>query len=297
MAFNQQNVNYASTYAEALSNAYPYISYFDNIWNSKNSQKYKPGSGKTVYISSIETSGSSATDRNSIDGSFSRNWNNSLQAISLDMDREWTTLIDPMDMEEAPAIKMIGSITKSFNEQQKIPEMDAYLASKLYSFVTPDTTALTASNILTRWDNYLETLTNAHVNRDHLWAYVTPATYRLLKQASGVNRYIDVIDSTGDWNRNVTRLDGVNIREVPVELMKSAYTFTGGWAPASDAVQINMIIVDEDAIAAPIKYDTCMLSEPSAQTKGKWLYYERYYYGAFRLNTRAGGIIVNAAAS
>ena len=51
------------------------------------------------------------------------------------------------------------------------------------------------------------------------------------------------------------------------------------------------------AVAAPVKYEVAMMSEPTAQSKGKYLYYERYYYGAFKLNNRAGGIIVNAAAS
>ena len=58
-----------------------------------------------------------------------------------------------------------------------------------------------------------------------------------------------------------------------------------------------MILVDPEAVAAPVKYETSMMSAPNAQSKGKYLYYERYYYGAFRLNLRAGGIIVNAAAS
>ena len=297
MAFTKQNVNYAADYSRAMADAYPYISYFGEIWGANNANLYKPGMGSTMYIPSLTTSGARNTDRDQVTGTFNRNWNNTVQAVSLEMDREWDTLVDPMDMDETDMVATIANVTKAFTEQQKVPEMDAYLASKLYSFVTPDTTTLTASNILTKWDNYLETLANARANRDRVWAYVTPATYRLLKQASGVNRYVDVTGSAGEWNRNVARLDGVNIREVPVELMKSAYTFTEGWEPAAGAVQINMIIVDPEAVAAPVKYEVAMMSEPTAQSKGKYLYYERYYYGAFRLNNRAGGIIVNAAAS
>lgn len=297
MAFTKQNVNYAADYSRAMADAYPYISYFGEIWGANNANLYKPGMGSTMYIPSLTTSGARNTDRDQVTGTFNRNWNNTVQAVSLEMDREWDTLVDPMDMDETDMVATIANVTKAFTEQQKVPEMDAYLASKLYSFVTPDTTALTASNILTKWDNYLETLANARANRDRVWAYVTPATYRLLKQASGINRYVDVMGSAGEWNRNVARLDGVNIREVPAELMKSAYTFTEGWAPAAGAVQINMIIVDPEAVAAPVKYEVAMMSEPTAQSKGKYLYYERYYYGAFRLNNRAGGIIVNAAAS
>ena len=110
----------------------------------------------------------------------------------------------------------------------------------------------------------------------------------------------DELDDTAEGfrgvDRNVARLDGVNVREVPADLMKSSYVFTEGWVPATGAKQINMILADPDAVAAPVKYETAMMSAPTAQSKGKYLYYERYYYGAFVLAQRTGGIIVNAAA-
>ncbi len=297
MAFTQQNVNYAADYSRAMADAYPYISYFGEIWGANNANLYKPGMGSTMYIPSLTTSGARATDRDQVTGTFNRNWNNSLQAVSLEMDREWDTLVDPMDMDETDMVATIANVTKAFTEQQKVPEMDAYLASKLYSFCTPDTTSLTSSTILNKWDSYLEAMANARANRDRLCAYMTPAVYRVLKQAAGLTRYVDLGTSDGNVNRRIACLDGVTIREVPAELMKSAYDFDEGWTPKSNAVQINMIIVDPEAVAAPVKYEVAMMSEPTAQSKGKYLYYERYYYGAFKLNNRAGGIIVNVAAS
>ena len=296
MPFTQSPVNYAAEYSRALANAYPYLSYFGEIWASQNSNLYKPGMGKTMYIPTMEVKGASAVDRNNLNGVFARNWNNTFQPVTLDMDREWSTLIDPMDIDETNEVATIANITKTFNEFQKVPEMDAYLAAKLYSFVTPDTTALTAANILTTWDGYLESLTNARVNRDRVTAYLTPGTYKLLKEAAGLTRFIDTAEGFRGVDRNVARLDGVNIREVPADLMKSSYVFTEGWVAASGAKQINMILVDPLAVAAPIKYETAMMSAPTAQSKGKYLYYERYYYGAFALNQRKGGIIVNADA-
>ena len=296
MPFTQSPVNYAAEYSRALANAYPYLSYFGEIWASQNSNLYKPGMGKTMYIPTMEVKGASAVDRNNLNGVFARNWNNTFQPVTLDMDREWSTLIDPMDIDETNEVATIANITKTFNEFQKVPEMDAYLAAKLYSFVTPDTTALTAANILTTWDGYLESLTNARVNRDRVTAYLTPGTYKLLKEAAGLTRFIDTAEGFRGVDRNVARLDGVNIREVPADLMKSSYVFTEGWVAASGAKQINMILVDPLAVAAPIKYETAMLGAPTAQSKGKYLYYERYYYGAFALNQRRGGIIVNADA-
>lgn len=296
MAFVQTNVNYAAEYSRAVANAYPYYSYFAPIWASANSNLYKPGMGKTMYIPSFTVKGASAVDRDNLNGVFARNWNNQLQPVTLQMDREWSTLVDPMDIVETNDVATIANITRTFNEQQKIPEMDAYLAATLYAAVTPDTTALTAANILTTWDGYLENLTNARVNRDRVTAYMTPGTYKLLKEAAGITRFIDVGEGYRGVDRNVARLDGVNIREVPADLMKSSYVFTEGWVAASGAKQINMIIADPDAVAAPVKYEVAMMSAPTAQSKGKYLYYERYYYGAFVLANRTGGVIVNAAA-
>ena len=287
-------VNYAAEYSRALANAYPYLSYYGRIWASNNSNLYKPGLGKTMYIPSLEVSGAHAVNRDQITGTFNRNWDNALQAVSLQMDREWDTLIDPMDIDETNMVATIANITKTFVEQQKVPEMDAFLSTVLYAAVTPDTTALTAANILTTWDGYLESLANARVNRDRVVAYIEPGTYKLLKEAAGLTRFVDTNTGIRGVDRNVARLDGVELVEVPADLMKSSYVFTTGWVAATGAKQIHMILVDPDAVAAPIKYETAMVSAPTAQSQGKYLYYERYYYGAFALNNRKGGIIVNA---
>jgi hypothetical protein len=123
MAFVQTNVNYAAEYSRAVANAYPYYSYFAPIWASENSNLYKPGMGKTMYIPSFTVKGASAVDRDNLNGVFARNWNNSLQAVSLDMDREWSTLVDPMDIVETNDVATIANITRTFNEFQKIPKI------------------------------------------------------------------------------------------------------------------------------------------------------------------------------
>ena len=288
-------VNYAAEYSRSLAQAYPYLSYFGDIWASPNSTLYRPGMGKTMYIPNLTVAGARAANRDSINGSFSRNWDNELQAVTLQMDREWDTLVDPMDMVETNEIATIANITRAFNELQKLPEMDAFLASKLAEFASAfggtSTQSLTSSTILTEWDNGIAYMTNQRVNRDRCVAYMTPATYKLLKQATGMTRFIEVTNGIRDVDRNVARLDGVRVIEVPEDMMKTAYTFTSGWTiDTAHAQQINFMIVDPLAVAAPIKYDTSMMSAPTAQSKGKYLYYERYYYGAFILNQRQAGV-------
>ena len=81
-------------------------------------------------------------------------------------------------------------------------------------------------------------------------------------------------------------------------MMKTAYTFTTGWAINTvSAQQINFLLVDPEAVAFPVKYETAMVSAPTAQSKGKYLYYERYYYGGFVLDQRQAGVYAHLGAS
>ena len=296
------NVNYASEYSRALAQMYPYLSYFAALLAGNNSNRYKSGMGKTMYIPTITVTGARDVNRNSIDGNFSRNWENQWQAVELQMDRDWDTLIDPMDIDETAGVAAIANITRAFVEQQKVPEMDAFIASNLASFASAfggvSTQSLTSSTILTEWDNALAYMVNQRVNRDRVVAYMTPATYKLLKQATGMTRFIEVTSGIRDVDRNIARLDGVQVIEVPDDMMKTAYTFTQGWAvDTSTAQQINFLLVDPEAVAFPVKYETAMVSAPTAQSKGKYLYYERYYYGGFCLNERQAGVYAHLGAA
>ena len=289
------SINYAAQYGRAIQTAYPYLSYYSDLWNQGESYRFRPLNGKTVYIPIVTTSGARAANRDSIDGSFSRNFDIDWQAMTLTMDREWDTLVDPIDVIETNEVATIANVTRVFNELQKIPEQDAYMSQKLAGFASvhggTSTESLTSSTILAEWDKALEYMTNQRVNRDRVKCKITPAAYKLLKQATGLTRFIEVTNGIAAVDRNVAKLDGVEIMEVPADMMKTAYTFTTGWAVnTASAQQINFILYDPDAIAAPIVYDVAMMSPGSAQTKGKDIYYERYYYDVFMLAQRGAGV-------
>ena len=301
MAFVQANVNYAKQYSNELANAYPYFLYFADIYNNANASKWRPVNGKDVMIPSMTVSGAKDVNRDQITGTFNRNWNNAWQTFSCQMDREWDTLIDPLDISESGDVATIANVTKTFNETQKFAEMDAFLAATLGSAAITnskaDTTVLSADNILATWDTYLATMADARVNRDRLRCYVKPSVYKLLKEAAGITRFIDAGTGIRNIDRNVGKLDGVRIYEVPSDLMKTAYVFTEGFVAADNAAQINMLFVDEEAVVTPIVYETSMISAPTAQSKGKYLYYERFYYGAAILDNRKAGVYVNYTAA
>jgi hypothetical protein len=300
MPFTPSAINYAVQYGKELANAYPYLSYFGDIWGSQNSQRFRPINANSIMIPSMEVGGAHAVNRDAMNGQFTRKFNLTWEPKVMTMYREWDTILDEMDIVETNEVATIANITRTFNEFQKIPEMDAYMASKLGAFATAastaDSTALTAANILGKWDDYLEAMTNARVNRDRVICYVTPATYKLLKQAAGITRFIDIGNGIQGYDRNIAKLDGVRIVEVPSDLMQSAYDFTDGFAATAAAKQINLIMVDPLAVIAPVVYEVSMISAPSAATKGKNVYYESYYYDVFNLTKRTAGIRANISA-
>lgn len=298
MAFEQADVNYATEYAREMVEAYPYLSYFADILGNANSRRYRPVSAKSIVLQGITVSGARNVNRNSIDGQFSRNWNNDIDTLTISVDREWDTILDPMDIEQSGQVATVANVTKVFNEQQKIPEMDAYIASKLNGFATTehkDTTTLSTENILTKWDDYCALMSEARVPLAGRVCYMTPTTYKLLKQAAGITRFIDVRNE-GGLNRNIGSLDGVRIIEVPSDLMMSVCTLEATDGYTTSGKQINMIFVNMDAVLAPVIYETAMVSAPSAVTRGKWVYYERQHYDVFKLKQKEKGIIVNVAA-
>ena len=72
------SINYAVQYGRAIQTAYPYLSYYSDLWNQGEGQRFRPLRGKTVYIPSMTTGGARAVNRNQITGTFNRNWNNDL---------------------------------------------------------------------------------------------------------------------------------------------------------------------------------------------------------------------------
>lgn len=300
MAFEQKAINYAEQYAKELANAYPYLSYFSEVYASPNNTSYKPVNAQTVMIPSMSVSGARAVNRNSISGQFNRNFNVNYEPKQMSMYREWDTIVDKMDIVETNDVATIANATKTFNQFQKVPEMDAYAAMKIASFADEfggvDSTTLTSANILEQWDSYLAFMTDQRVNRDRLVAHVIPSIYKLLKEAAGLTRFIETTNGIRNVDRNVGKLDGVTIVETPSDMMKTLYDFTEGWVVDANASQINILFVDPLAIIAPIVYEVSMFTPASASTRGKDVYYESYYYDVFSLKNRGAGFFANKTA-
>lgn len=294
------DINYAAQYSAALADAFPYVLNFGRLYATPNNGRYRMGEdGKTIYIPHLSTTGRVDADRDTI-AQAARNYDNAWEAKTLTHQRKWSTLVHPKDIDQTNNVATIANITRTFNETQKFPEMDAYTISQLYTLwstdaagytgKTPITTSLTTSSILGIFDQMMLNMDEARVPVNGRILYVTAPVKAMLKQAAGLTRNFDVQTGGSAIDRTVSRIEEVEIIAVPSTLMMTAYTFTAGWAVADGADQINMMLVHPEAVITPVSYQFSKLDPPSAITQGKYFYYEESFEDVFILNKRADAI-------
>lgn len=287
-------LNYAELYTKALEQKFNKELAFARLYNSPNNSRIRFTNAKTIQIPRIDVTGMTDTNRDAITG-FTRKVDNDWETKTLEHDREFDTFIDPMDVDETNDAVTIANTTRVFNEEQKIPEMDKYMASKLYAEATaygvqPVTTAATAANVLTLFDNMMEQMDEDEVPAEGRILYVTPAFYTLLKNAEQMERHIAVTNNNGAVNRSVRSLDDVVLERVPSSRMKTLYNFTVGAVADPAAAQINMILVHPNAVLSPLKYEQVLLGQPTSLSKGKYTYYERSYWDVFLFERKAKAV-------
>ena len=313
MAEFAKALNYATEYQQALEQAYPYALYFGKLYSTPNNGRFRWINSKTIEIPSISTTGRTNADRDSI-GTAQRNYNNAWETKTLVNERKWSTLVHPKDIDQTNMAASIANITKVFNEEHKFPEMDAYTVSKIYhdwstsvggdaahgayTGKVASTTALTVDSVLAEFDAMMLAMDNARVPVTGRVLYTTNEVKTLLKNAQKIDRSFDVQSGADVINRVVNRLDEVEVIGVPAELMKTKYDFsdTNGWAPASDADQINMMLILPSAVITPVSYTFSDLQAPTALTEGKYYYYEESFEDVFILNKKADAIQFNITA-
>lgn len=291
-------VNYAQMYGQALQQKFSQGLYFSELYNTPNNAIIRWVNAKTIQIPRITVGGYVDVDRDVV-GTFTRRADNDWEPKTLEHDREFKTLVDPQDIDETNLALSIANITRVFNDEEKIPEMDKYAASKLYTEFTDFggqviSDSIDASNVLQLFDEFMEEMDDAEVPQDGRILYVNPKVNTMLKQADQIQRQLDVSTNTGSIRRNIRSLDEVQIKSVPSSRIKTAYDFTDGAVP--DGNQINMILIHPQAVITPHKYDFVDLDEPSANTGGKYLYYERAYWDLFAIEKKVPGIKMHVAA-
>lgn len=284
-------LNYAQQYSAELAQAYPYVLYSGALWNNENSRKYRIVDAKTIQIPSISVGGRTNGDRDTI-GGFTRNFNNSWETKTLKNHRTWETLVHPKDIQETNQVASIANITRVMNEEEKFPEMDAYIFSTIFNLrndleeITELEEDLTVSNVLDKFDEMMDKMDEARVPAAGRVLYCDTFTKTLITKA------ISIVRSNGDKKlvRDVERLEDVEIVPVPTDLFHTKYTFANGFEKAVGAKDIKMMLLHPSAILPVVSYEFAQLQPPSAMSKGKYVYFEESFEDVFLLNKRKDAI-------
>jgi hypothetical protein len=292
MAFEKTGLNYAKEYSQALAQAYPYTLFFGALWSAvKPDVKFLRND--TVILPSLSVKGRKNGDRDSI-GTFGRNFNNDEEPKKLKTHRTWDTLIHPRDIDETNHVATIQNITKTMNEEEKFPEMDAEMITALYKLKNEIETitegdVLTLANVLTKFDAMMDKMDEKRVPAAGRLLYADTYTKTLIDTAKEAARNLSAQDTT--VARSLDRIGEVEVIGVPTTAMKSAYNFTDdGFEVASDAKNVKMILVHPSAVIPVIAYDFAQLGAPSSLSQGKWTYFEESFEDVFIFNKKHDAI-------
>ena len=292
-----ETVNYAEQYQKAVQQAfYDGHLYTAPLWQSPSNGLISFDGAKHIKLPrlTIEEGRRNRQRREITD--IKANYSNDWDSYELTNERYWSTLVDPSDIDETNYVVSIANITRQFNIDEKMPEMDKYMFSKLFlekqtkdggKGITTDT--LDEKNILIAFDNMMVDFDEARIPNQNRYLYVTPKINEILKRAETMNRGLTLKDPNS-VQRTVYSLDDVNIVVIPSDLMQTAYDFTVGAKTIDDSKQIEMMLIYNGVQIAPEKYTFAGFDSPSAKSSGNWLYYEQTYNDVLLLNTKTAGI-------
>lgn len=289
-------VNYADAYQQAIQQAfYDGHLYSADLWNSPSNSVIQFDGAKHIKVPrlTIEQGRQDRTRRTITQPAA--NYSNDWDSYELTNERFWSTLVDPSDVDESNMVVSIANITKQFNLDEKMPEMDRQMFSKLYTEkvaagdggLHEDT--LDEKNILTAFDDMMVNFDEDRIAQAGRILYVTPKVNAILKRAEAMNREL-VLKDANTVQRTVYSLDDVTIKVVPSDLMQTAYDFTVGSKIKDDAKQIEMFLIFNGVQIAPQKYSFVGFDAPSAANSGNYLYYEQSYDDVLLLKTKTAGI-------
>lgn len=293
-------LEYATIFSNVLRELYGQELTCDDLYHSNSDIQIV--NGKDIKIPKLSVSGYKDHTRG---GSFnSGTYSNGYETKTLDHDRDIEFAVDPLDVDETNLVVTVSNIQNRFEKTQAIPELDSYTYSKIYAEAKRvnakiKTTALTSANVLSDFDDNLEVFAEAGVPLDRAILYATPGYKKLLKNAEGIQRTLEVSSSSG-IDRRVRSLDDINkIVEVPSARMKSLFDFTDGCKADSTAKQIDYILIDPEAQVSRVKYAYIKMFTPGtdSRTADNYMYQNRKVNGTFGIDELLkSGVIIHAEA-
>ena len=285
---NTNNIRYNETLTEELDLAI--VERSVTGFMADNTLKGKFVGTKTVMFPEMDLQGLGDYDR---DTGFVRGAVTvSARPFTLQMDRGRYFLIDREDADESGIPDLAGKITGEFVRRHVIPEVDAYVMSKLAGVANLANQAVTGDPATEAYKMLTEAIRKVQEEvgyDEELVAFVDGTFDAALQATPEINRQLVINDfKKGGITTKVKSLNDVAILPVPSSRMKTAYTFNdgetggqegGGFTPTEAAKSIGLLVLPKKAASLIKKTEEVRVFHPDQNLKADaWKIDYRIYY-------------------
>lgn len=223
---------------------------------------------------------------------------------TLTQDRGRTFQIDAQDADETGVAGLAGKVSGEFVRTKVVPEMDAYVLSKLgkHAETAAQTVTGTLDTDVLKMFNEAQIAIGSNLDFDkELVCFVNPTVWAALMNTPAITRQITVSDfKQGELNLQVKKLNGITLIPVADNRMYTEYTFNdgktsgqtaGGFAKTEGAKHIGMLMLPKSACMLVKKTDKVRVFDPmTTQNANAWKIDYRVYYDALIKDSEKTGI-------
>jgi hypothetical protein len=224
--------------------------------------------------------------------------------FELSQDRARSFQLDREDNDETGIASLAGEVLGEFVRTKVVPEMDAYVLSKLGGCAATSGQTVEgdpAKEAYAMFADAVGSIREVVGFDEELICFADNAFLKALSASPEVARQIVMSDfKKGEVNTRVRTLDDIKLLPVPMSRMKTQYDFfdgttggqeEGGFAPATAAKSIGFIILPKKAVSLVKKSETLRTFAPEQNLKADaWKFDYRLYYDAF-IKTKMKGAI------
>lgn len=194
---------------------------------------------RTVLIPDVDMQGLGNYDRD--DGFVTGALTVSSESYTMAMDRGRSFQLDREDNDETGIANLAGQVLGEFVRTKVVPEMDAYVLSKLATLATTNSQTVTgtvASQVYKMITEAINKVQAVAGYSEPLVCFVDSEVWGALMNSAELSRQLVVGDfKKGEVNTRVKMLNGVPIIPVADDRMKTSYTFYDGVTDESGSLR------------------------------------------------------------
>lgn len=218
---------------------------------------------------------------------------------TLAMDRARSFQLDREDEDETGIANLAGQFMSEFVRTKVVPEVDAYVLSKLGGLAATEGQTVTGDitkEVIKMFNDACLKVQNEVGFDEQIVCFVNPTVWAAIQNTPELNRQLVLNDfKKGDVTLKVKSINGICILPVADARMKTAYTFLdgvtggeedGGFTPTENAQSIGMLVMPKKAASLVRKSEKIRTFSPDQnQSADAYKFDYRTYYDVIVKNS------------